>query len=352
MSLKTGIFDIGGLLKARNLSAVAIGLDTVQQVLAQDNERFNAIVQGALADVCAISSDRQRVAGSSIGGDMLETDEYSRGPTQSDIPSYLLGFPMRKYQFAVGWTRQWIKKATGADFAVRQQAAQGADLRRLQYELKKAIFTPTNSSFIDKDVDKATLAVKAFMNADGSPVQNGPNGEIFDGTTHTHYLGSATLTAAAVQLLISDVVEHGYGSVKVYINVANSTAFQALAGFVPLQVPYVTINAAANQVASPRLDIGRADNRQIGYFGAAEVWTKPWVPANYALAIDTVTEQKPLVMRVDDPNLGLHVEAEIETYPLQAQYQEHSYGFGCWNRLAAAALEFDNAVYGAPALTY
>lgn len=351
MAQKTGTFDITSLLAATNVSAVAFGMDTIASVLQADNAAYNALVQDALDDLVTTTPDRQRVAGSSISGDMLEADEYSRIPTQKDLPSYLIGFPLRKFQFAVGWTRQWQKRATPADYALRQQAAQGADLRRMRYELQKALFTPTNSTFTDLNVDNAALAVKALINADSSAIQNGPNGEAFSGATHTHYDGSATLTAAAFQALIDDVVEHGFGNVKVFINVANEAAVRALAGFSAYLDPRLTLNANANQ-ATTRLDLRRMDNRAIGIFGAAEVWAKPWVPANYAVAADTMTAQKPLVKRVDTVDAGLHLEANIETFPLQADYMENAYGFGVWNRLAAAVLKFDNATYSAPTLTF
>lgn len=352
MSQQTGTYDISSLLKTRNLSAVAFGMDTIAAVLAADIANYNALVNQALSDLVATTADRLRVAGSSVGGDMMEADEYSRVPTQKDVPSYLIGFPLRKMQWATGWTSAWIKKATPADFAIKQQAAQGADLRRLRYELTKALFFPTNADFVDLNVDKATLKVKALINADSTAIQNGPNGEVFDGTSHTHYNASATLTAAAVQALIDDVVEHGFGQVKVFLNVANEAAFRLLAGFVGYLDPRVSINAAANQPDQARLDITRMDNRPIGIFGAAEVWVKPWIPANYAAAADTSTVQKPLVMRTDDPDLGLHTEAQLDTHPLHAQYYEHQYGFGSWNRLAAAVLEFDNNSYSAPTLTF
>lgn len=353
MAMKTGTFDIASLLATRNTSAVEFGLDTIAQVLNEDNERFNAVVRDALSDLVAATTDRLRVSGTSIGGDMLEADEYSRIPTQKDVPGQLVGFPLRSYQYATGWTTKWMRKATPADFAVRQQAAQAADLRRLRYQMQLALFTPTNSTFTDLHVDNASLSVKALINADSSSIQNGPNGETYDGSTHTHYNANATLTADAVTATINDVVEHGFGgAVKVYINSANEAAFRALTGFIAYIDPRVSVNATTSSTGNRPLDITRLDNRPIGVFGAAEVWVKPWVPANYLAVADTGTAVKPLAMRTDDPDLGLHLEAKIDTHPLHAEYWEHMYGFGAWNRLAAAVLEFDNGTYSAPTLTY
>lgn len=352
MPMKTGTFDIATLQAATNVSAVEFGEDNIAEIIAADNAAFSQAVDEMLADLAVTTTDRQRTVGNSLGGNAMEVDEYGQGPTQKDVPGYFVGFPLKRITFPIGWTAQWLKHARAADLAVRNGIAQGAHLRRIRYELQKAIFTPTNYTFLDHLVDKAALLVKAFINADSSAMANGPNGETFDGATHTHYDGSATLTAAAVTATINDVVEHRNGAVvRVYINVADAAAVQALTGFVALQVPYVTLNSAANQ-ATERLDITKADNRQIGWFGVAEVWTKPWVPANYLVAVDVAAPQKPLVKRVEENDRGIHIAAEIESHPLRANFSEWFYGFGVWNRLAVAVLRFNNGTYAAPTLTY
>lgn len=355
MALKTGTFDVATLLAANN-AVIGVGEfseEAIRAVIDADNQAFSTVVDQMLADLASTSTDRIRPVGSSLGGNAMEVDEYGQGPTQRDIPGYFVGFPLKRIQFPIGWTQQWLKNATPADVVIRNGIAQGAHLRRARYELQKAIFTPTNYSFIDHlGPDKATLPVKAFINADSTAIANGPNGEVFDGTTHTHYDGVASLTAAAATALIADVVEHRNGArVRVYINVADSATWQALTGFVPLQVPFVTLNANANQ-ATDRLDITKADNRQIGWFGVAEVWTKPWVPAFYAVAVDVDAPAKPLVRRVEANDLGMHVAGQVDSHPLHAQFSEWFYGFGAYNRTALAVLKFNNATYSAPTLSY
>lgn len=353
MAQRTGTYDVSTLLAAQNISAVAFGISTIADILAQDNANFSAVVNEALADLAVTSDDRQRLVGTSIGGDMMEVDEYGQGPTQRDIPSYFVGFPLRKFQFPVGWTVQWEKNASPADYAIKNAAAQGADLRRIRYEIQKALFTPTNYSFKDHLVDNATLPVKAFINADSTGVPNGPNGETFDGTTHTHYSGSATLTAAALTALIQNIAEHRNGAaVRLYFNTADVAAVSALSGFVALAVPYITQNPSTSTIAGPNLTISRVDNRQIGWFGAAEVWTKPWAVANYVTAVDIAAPQKALVRRVEKNDRGFHIAAEVDVHPLRAQYSEHFYGFAAWNRLAVAVLKFNNVSYSLPTLTY
>jgi hypothetical protein len=163
---------------------------------------------------------------------------------------------------------------------------------------------------------------------------------------------SATLTAAALQAEINDVVEHGFGGgVKVFIAAADEAAVRALTGFTGYLDPRVSINANANQANQQRLNITRLDNRAIGLFGAAEVWVKPWALANYAFVCDTENGRKPLAFRRDTDNLGLHLEATIETFPLRAEYYENQFGIGAWNRTNGAVLYFAGGSYVAPTLT-
>jgi hypothetical protein len=352
MALKTGALDIAALQAATNVSAIEFGQENIAQVLAADNAAFSAVVADMLSDLAETTSERQRLVGNSLGGNAVEVDEYGNGPTQKDVPGYFVGFPLRRIQFPIGWTNQFLKNATPADLAVRNNIAQGAHLRRARYELQRAIYTPTNSTFVDHLVDKASLPVKAMINADSTAMANGPNGETFDGSTHTHYDGASSLTAAGITALINDVAEHRNGAtVRVCINIADVAAFSVLSGFVPFQAPYVNLNTAANQ-PSERLDITKLDNRQIGWFGAAEVWTKPWAVANYAVAYDYSAPAKPFVRRVETNDRGMHIAATFESHPLVAEFVEWFHGFGAWNRTALAVLKFNNSTYSAPTLSY
>jgi hypothetical protein len=355
MSRKTGTYDIASLFAATNVTVNQFpgGAQEVARILAQDNAAWNASVTEMLGEFAETSSDRDAVGAGSGDGDMLEVDEYSQGPTQKDVAGALWQIPLRKFQYAVGWTKDYEEEAPASEFAIKNDRAQGADSRRTRYELLRAIFGPTNYSFVDLFKDNATLAVKAFINADSSAIPNGPNGEVFDGSTHTHYNSSATLTAAAVQATIDDVTEHRNGArVRIYINKADVTSFSALAGFFPLQLANIQLATNANVIVNPRLDTTRMDNRQIGSFNGADVWTKPWVPANYLAVIDIDAPVKPLRRRVKTTDRGLHIAGEVDVHPLRAQYIERYQGFGALNRLAVAVLKFNNASYSAPALSF
>lgn len=356
MATYTGTHDIAWLLATRYPVANASDWTEVQRVLQADLDAHNALIVDMLGDLAEFTTDKTRPYGD-VGseGELIEVDEYGRGPTQRPPATPgTVGFPLKKFQFPIGWTEMYLELATPAEIAITQQKAQKAHIRALNRDIRRALYYSANYTFNDFLVDKQNIAVKRLINADSSAIPTGPNAEAFDGSTHTHYNGSATLTAAAVQANIDDVVEHGFGGrIVTVISRTDETAFRALTGFIPLQYPYLGSFATTTGVAAGSLDVTRMDNRQIGYFGASEVWVKPWGIANYVLTYDTASTQKPLAIRQRDATSrqGLRIAATLRAFPLVAQYQEAEYGIGVWNRLSAAILYFANATYADPVIS-
>lgn len=356
MTLKTtGTYSVADLLDTRFLSytVAQFGMDTIVDIIQADLEAHNAIVADMIGNLADLSEDLLRVSGSSLGGDMAEVDEFGLAPTNKSTPGQTVGFPLRSFQFNVGWTRRFFLKASVRDVAVLADAAEKAHLRAIQKWIKKAIFAGTNYSYVDFLNHRVSLPVKAFYNADGALIPDGPNGEVFDGTTHTHYFGSATLTTTAMDTLINTVLEHAFGvKMMVAFSHTDEATVRGLAGFIAAADPRLILAVTQNQ-ADVRLDISRLDNRMIGYYGAAEVWIKPWMVAGYAFASDTQNELKPLVFREDNGGApkGLYIAAELDDYPLYARAMQAEFGVGVWNRANGAVLQFNNAAYTAPTIS-
>lgn len=354
MATATGTHDISTLLAVKHQSVAEFGEDTIAEVLGRDLAAHNLIVSDMLMDLAASTSDRQRISGTSLSGEMVETDEYGRAATQKATPGQTVGFPLRKFQYAIGWTRDFMKVATPADLAIAMQTAQKAHLQRIRREIQRALFLATNYTFNDHLIDNVALAVKRLVNADSALIPEGPNGETFDGTTHTHYNARAgALAATDVDALIADVLEHGHGGrIKIVINTSNVAAIAALSGFTPLNGAFVTPGSASPTTAQT-LDPTRANNRLIGYWGGAyEVWTKPWGISNYFLAYDASDGAKPLAFRerVQPALRGLRIAAEIDLYPLRAQYMEAEFGLGVWNRTNGAILYTGDTTWADPTI--
>lgn len=349
--MTTGTHDLSTLLAARNQSVASYGLNNIIPILNRELAAHNAIVTQLVGDLATFTTDRQRKYGISSSADMFEVDEYGRAPTQKAAPGDTVGFPLKLFQTAIGWTQKWFQTKTPADLAIAVQGVERAHLRMYSREIKRAFMLSSNYTFNDFLVDGVDLAVKRLVNADSASIPEGPNGETFDGATHTHYIGEASLTAAFVTALINDVVEHGHGGrVMLAISRTDETAFRALTGFVAYTDPRIILQTT--EAPSNRLDITRLDNRAIGIFGPAEVWVKSWMPANYIFAWDADSEP-PLVIRQrsDESMQGLRIAGENDAYPLHAQYMEAEFGVGVWNRTNGAVLYFANATYADPSIT-
>lgn len=352
MPTQTGTYDISSLLAARFQSVADFGMETIVRILQADLAAHNSIVTDMVSELADPTTDRQRLYGSSIAGEMVEVDEFGRAATQRAAPGSTVGFPLRLFQYAIGWTRKWLESATPADLAQRTLAAEQAHMRVIQRDIKRAIYGSTNYTYRDHLVDNVDLAVKRFVNADSMAIPNGPNGEIYDAATHTHYDGEASLTAAFLKALINNVIEHGHGAnVKVAINKANETAVRGLSGFVPYTDPRLIYRAT--DTASQSVDISRLDNRAIGVFEGAEIVVKPWALANYYFAWDQGSPNKPLAFRQRTQTTlqGLRIAAEIDAYPLHAQYMEAEFGIGVGTRTNGAVLYDQNATYANPTIS-
>jgi hypothetical protein len=352
MAVKTGTASIADLQAARFTSLAQFGVSRIESALQADLAVHNQLATEMVSSLAEISSDRQRIYGTSDSGQMVEADEFSRGPTQKPQVGATVAFPMRLFQYNVGWTRKFFQTKQVNDLLLMYLAAKKAHRKKIQVLIKRAIFGSANYTFRDALVDNVDLAVKRFLNADSVNIPEGPNGEVFTAASHTHYLANASLTAAFALSVINTVVEHGNGGqVRLYINQADEAAFRLLAGFNAYVDPRITLGTG--QVAGQqRLNIQRLDNRPIGIFGAAEVWVKPWMIANYLFAFDETAEQKPLVLRTrDGSGFNLQLAAEIELYPLTAQYMEDEMDFGTWNRTNGAIGYFAGGAYVVPTIS-
>jgi hypothetical protein len=350
-SANTGLYSLDQLLAVINQSAAAFGVDRVQASLDADLASHNRIVrEDLLPELCDTTADRQRVSGISTATEMMEVDQLGRAPTQVEPTPGSLGFPLRLFQRNTGWTDKYRQLATPADFAREQIGREVAHLRSIRKAIQRAFFLSANYTFPDRLVDKVTLNVKRLANADGFTIPNGPNGETFNAATHSHYLAEAALSASGLLSAVNTVVEHEVaGPIRIGISATDEAAVRALAGFTATADPRLLLATNANQ-ADRRLDITRLNDRLIGYFGAAEVWVKPWAVANYAVVYDAGPGAKPLAFRQRSQETlqGLRLAGTNSLYPLTAQFYEAEFGVGVWNRTKMAVYYFAGGAYTDP----
>lgn len=349
-----GTLSISDLLATQE-TVVQIGEDRVFEAIAADLAAHNAIVNEDLAMLVETTTDRQRRYGGSASMTMEDADEYGRADAEKVGVGQTCAFPLRRGAIALQWSNSWLKRHSVSEIAAQVNAAKTADLRWVSRALRNAVLLATNYTFIDRLTDDVSLEVKRLLNADGVSIPNDKFGNSFDGATHTHYLARAggSFVAADLTALIDTVVEHdAEGPIFVYINKAQEAAVRGFTGFTGYIDARITAADSADRLTGA-LDFYNVENRRIGIFGAAEIWVKSWIPANYLLCVDGAPGRKPLVKRI--PATGgtgdLELEAENDAYPLHAQHFAREVGFGVWNRSAAAVLYTDNTTWTDPTIS-
>jgi len=335
-------------------TVVEFGEDRAWDSIAAALAAHNAQKAEMRGDLVERTTDVRRAYGATDAKRMDEMDQWGLPDAQKVTAGITVDFPLRRYGNSLQWTYQVFRQWPVSQLAAEVAAIMDADRLNWIKQVKRAIFTPTNTTFIDKLGQPAnvSLAVKALVNADSAGIPVGPNGETFDGATHTHYLANATLTAAFATSLVTAVQEHyNSGIPRIYIAAANEAAWRALTGFVAYIDPRLTLNTAANQPFT-RSNISNIYDRAIGLYGNAEVVIKPWMIAGYAFAYVSGAPV-PLVERVPTfDGLGdLQLMYEDERHPLRARSYENQFGVGVWNRTNGAVLDFGNASYTVPTIT-
>lgn len=346
-----GTLSVADLLATTRVGASVfeVGEDRTFAAIDAYLAAHNTILSMLLGDLVGRTTERIVGVGGTDTMVMQELDEFGHADAQKAVAGATLGFPLRLYGVAIQWTRKWFENHTLAELVAQVEAAATADNLNLQLQIKRALFVPTNTTFTDKLIDRLSIPVKALANADSFVIPVGPNAEIFNAATHTHYLGTASLVAANISALITTVTEHfNSGQVMLYINQAQEAAIRAMtANFTPLYDQRIILPTTTQAVVGA-LDQSNAYNRRIGVFDAAEVWVKPWVPANYIVAW-MQGQDTALVLRerrAGSSTFGL--DYEDEKYPLRARQLGREFGVGVKNRVGAAVLKTDNATYSTP----
>ncbi|MBA2672026.1 MAG: hypothetical protein H0U67_16780 [Gemmatimonadetes bacterium] len=350
---RVGTLDIDSLLANSTAfqTIASFGVEEFAQAVQNDLTVHDANLRDALGEIALVTTERLWASSGTDSMEMFEADEYSRVPTQRITAGYNFGAPLRKRAIAVGWTHEYFRRKTVSEFAAQLSAARRAHVAMLYRDLRRSIYLSANYTFAERLADPLiNIPVKRLYNADSLPVPTGPNGETFDGATHTHYLANATLTGAVATSLVNTVLEHRVtGGIRVVVAQADRSAWEGLTGFFK-PYPDPRVQYLATDVNRQTISIDRMNNLAIGTLGAAEVWVKPWGIANYPLAYD-VAGPKPLVFRTRENDLMLETAAENDAFPLHAQFLESHYGFAVRNRGAAAILYVGGGSYVDPTIS-
>lgn len=362
---------IGGYGTLQVADIIASGLQTVAQY-GEDNLYLqfqkslaihNQWSQDMISMFCERTSDRLRLYGGVANVVNEEMTELALPDASKAVTGSNLGFPMQRFGSTLQWTRDYFRLARVNEMASELDAHIDQDRQRLVKQIKRAFLNPTNNltyrdRLSSRQAANVTLPVRALLNADSTDIPLGPNGETFDGTTHNHYMApaSGTLAAADVTALITNVMEHKVpDALLMFIPQSLETTIRGFNGAGQFEgtVDVRIHQPVTSQYAIGDLDVYNTGDRKIGIYGPADVWVKPWMPANYILVVDTGAGLfKPLAFRFqeDDPSLSdFTIRYENESFPLRAQVIARDFGVAPAQRHMAAAMYYGGGTsYVAP----
>lgn len=353
MALNYGTYSTLDMLRtAEGTTVQQFGVDRIWDAVQDELDIINAQIDEVLdpfVERVQGLDERMRRWGATAEIEMEQIDQWGTPLAQKeDLPSANLGFPLELYAVATQWTRKWLDRAQTRELARRVDLAIKADRKNVLRKLKTAIFFPTNRTFKDVLVDRIDIPVKALANADSMTGPLGPNGEVFNWATHTHYMASATLTEANVKALIANVMEHyNDNEIIVYIPTGLEDTFRTFTGF--RELPDNRLSPPTTQYARGAVDIRQNANRAIGILGAAVIWVKPWMPQSYLVAVNMAAEQRPLVWRTFDAASGaFRIVYQDRNNPLEASVWEREFGIGVGERTVMAVYYVGSASYVTP----
>ncbi|MFC6592405.1 hypothetical protein ACFP81_10640 [Deinococcus lacus] len=341
----TGTYDLQTLRNNRRDRLSTLPLDEINRVvqteLAAHNRRANEMIAAYAMHVD--TRDGVDATGQTLTGEMFEVDEYGRAPTQiSGRPSETY-FPLRRYQFAAGYTADFFRKKTPADLVAVLENAQAAHRRELVRQIQHRLFSPFNYEFEDFLTDGKVFSVKAFYNGDGVVPPAGVNLQEMK-ADHNHYMAFSSLTEENLRQVINNTREHSdSGQVEVHISAVDEGTVRAFAGFAPATDIQVTVNGGGSVTANRPLDTRNTGNRFIGRFDGVDVHVKPWIYDHYACAVDMGSPALGIRHPDDREDEGLRMIGQIVTFPLQSDYWGAEFGIGVRRRGGATMAQFGAA---------
>ena len=344
-------------------TVIEFGEDRAWDAISEQMNAHNETMREIMTEFAGWTTDRLRRYGTTAKMKMQELDEFGTADTQKAKAGDVVGFPLSLYGESLQWTYRSLLVMTGAQLAAQFQLALDADIELMRQLMVRALVRATNYTTEDRLVDhqeSIPIPVKALINADGSGMPIGPNGEEYDGSTHTHLLAvdwaaaNAAQKEAALTGALETVLEHFRGvEVRMVISRSDEAKITSQAGagfdaYLPAQiVPALGARFATGNV----IDETDLYNRAIGRYKGAEVWVKPWGIPGYVLIYVRGGTTPILAIRERSAGFGdFKLAFEDESHPLRCRGYEREVGVSVWNRVAGSILYLGGAAYAVPTI--
>lgn len=394
--------------KVANSLVVEYGLDLALEGIKQVLAAHSRITSELVMDFADVTTERQRRYGPGVASAQMQLlDQYGLPGSQKTTTGETVAFPLYRYGAGLQWTGDFFTQATTREMAAQLQAILTADVRNIQLQIKKALFTATNRTAYDSLVDGAVLLTKVLVNADSAKLPPGPFGEIFLGALHNHYMypgsgngdtgtspylgipsyatkvfagqngvlawnagANPTQAAFDVKCLQDNVTEHcNRGEGRVYASRQEESMLVQMPGFKPLIDLAHTIPNIVTDRGVGQLDMLSINDRMIGWYNGFQVWIRSWMPPGYLLAFMTGASEfdPPLCIRtpVSQPGAaaapgGLSmgtgdlrmINPLGPIFPMYSQGMDRRFGVSAWNRVNGAIMSVNALSYSSPTFSY
>lgn len=365
-------------LLGNQVSVITFGTQAAYTQIQEENAAYNRVVQEELAMFTERSEDVTRAYGGAGIIDAEEMNEFDSVDASKVTGAYPVSFPLTRHGSKVGYTSDFLATNSVDQLAAQYLAARTGDQIKIQSKIRRALYVPVSrpvylpgtrtvnpNAYIDRLVPpNVPLGIYPLLNADGAPVPVGPNGETFDGATHTHYMASDWTAPGStpstrdgdLQATCNNLLEHAVdGDLMIVINRAQEGAMRALPNFVRNFDSTVRV-ADTITYATGALDVRQTFNRCIGTFNGFEVWVKPWALPGKIVPMAMgggVGGGKVLVWRVRKGGLwadfnfraeGL-AEGHQKNFPIGADPMTRDGDCSVWERHMAVVLDVSGPVY-------
>ena len=353
---------LGGTVQGMDIEKLS--KERIREMLDARQAARNAAVDLILGGLATTTTERAALIGQhSEIGEWEDATETGR-PRRRKVSGLTgVGFPIYKYEMRSGWSYDYLAKASNIELLATFEEIMGGHLQNLYKGALRAIFSNTaytwNDTLFPEDGD---LAIKPLVGGDSDYTPPPWQGNTFLGTHDHHLANGGTFDEADLTLAATEIREHGYGQ---------SRSIGGFGGHIEVWIPTnlkATVIAFTNHVAPNDqmvYDINKIwakmdGDRYLGWNKASKVWIReiPWLPDDYYLAFaSTITAPgqrnafAPLRRRVPTVAAlqGIH-RFDDKEFPLQDSYWVDFFGFGCYNRISAAA-GYVHTSYAVPNIT-
>lgn len=358
-------------LIGNQLTVLEYGADQAYAQIQAENAAYNAQVNEQLNDFAMVTQDVQDVYGGSGIINAEAMSEFDDPDASKVLGAYPVGFPLTRHGSKVGYTQDWLATNSVDQLAAQYAAQRTGDQIAIQSKIRRALYYPISrpvfvsgslnpSRYIDRFIPpNQPVPLYPLLNADGSPVPIGPNGETFDGATHTHYMasdwtagGSTNITRDSdLQAACANLTEHKLaGELILSINRNEESKVRNMPNFVPVYDNTVILGNGITR-AEGALDVLNYNNRRIGTFQGFNVWVKPWTFPGYIMPMAKGdATMAPLKWRVRKGGLwkDFNFRSTKTDFPLVAATMTRDGDCSVWNRHMAVVLYVGGALYTAP----